>query len=370
MKLLEIKKEDLIHNINVIKKANKLEDNLKSPEIIAVVKGNAYGLGLIEFSKILLEQGIHFFAVATVEEALELRKFNTKCKILMLSSTGVKEDIEVLIDNNIILTVGSEEVLKKVEEISMKKNIKANVHLKIDTGFGRYGFVYSEPLKIVDAINRVNNVEILGMFSHFSESYSKDSKWTSIQYDRFLNVVENLQLNKINTGMLHICNSSAFFKYPYMRLNAVRIGSAFSGRILIPNIYGLKKIGTLKTKVSEVKVLPKNFNIGYSNTYETKKEQRIAIIPLGYQDGVIMTTSNDTFRLIDSIRYIYNDVKNIFKDNNIYVKINNKKYRVLGKIGMYNMIIDIKEDDIKIGNEVLVDTKILYINSKIKREYI
>lgn len=370
MKVLEIKKEDLIHNINVIKKANKLDDNLKSPEIIAVVKGNAYGLGLIEFSKILIEQGIEFLAVATVEEALELRKNNIKCKILMLSSTGVKEDIEALIDNDIILTVGSEEILEAVEETAKTRNITAKIHLKIDTGFGRYGFVYDEPLKIVDAINKSNNVEILGTFSHFSESYSKDSKWTSTQYNRFLSAVENLQLNKINTGMLHICNSSAFFKYPYMRLNAVRIGSAFSGRILIPNVYGLKRIGVLKTKISEVKVLPKNFNIGYSNTYKTKKEQRIAIVPLGYQDGVIMTTSNDTFRLIDSIRYIYNDVKNIFKDNSFYVKINNKKYRVLGKIGMYNMVIDIREDDIKIGDEVLVDTKILYVNSKIRREYI
>ena len=86
MKVLEINKEELIHNINIIKKINKVEDGLKSPEIIAVVKGNAYGLGLVEFSKILIEQGIEFLAVSTVEEALELRQNDIKCKILMLSS--------------------------------------------------------------------------------------------------------------------------------------------------------------------------------------------------------------------------------------------------------------------------------------------
>lgn len=369
MKVLEINNQDLIHNINTIKKLNSGEDNLKSPEIIAVVKGNAYGMGLVQFSKILVEQGIEFLAVATVEEALELRKNNIKCKVLMLSSTGVKEDIELLLENNIILTIGSIEVLEAVEKVAKQKNVKANAHLKIDTGFGRYGFVYDEPLKIVDAINNVQNIQILGTFSHFSQSYFKDSKWTSIQYDRFLNVIENLQMNNIDTGILHICNTSAFLKYPYMRLNAIRIGSAFSGRLLIPNIYGLKRIGFLKTKISEIKILPKKFNIGYANTYITKKVQKVAIIPVGYQDGIIMTTKNDCFRLIDHIRYIYNDIKNIFRDNNFYVQINNKNYKVLGKIGMYNMVIDIKDDNINIGDEVLIDTKILYIDSKIKREY-
>ena len=134
-------------------------------------------------------------------------------------------------------------------------------------------------------------------------------------------------------------------------------------------MYGLKPVGIIKTKVSEVKILPKNCNIGYANTYKTKKEQRVAIIPIGYEDGLIMTTKNDCFRFIDHIRYIYNDVKNIFRDNNFYVKINEKRYKVIGRVGMYNMVIDIGNDDINIGDEVYVDTKILYINSKIKREY-
>ena len=371
MKVLEINKQDLIHNINVIKNLNKVPNGLKSPEIIGVVKGNAYGLDLVEFSKILIEQGIEFLAVSTVEEALELRENNIECKILMLSSTGIIEDIEKLLDNNIILTVGSKEVLENVEKVAIKKNIVAKIHLKIDTGFGRYGFIYSNPIEIVECINKAKNVQVLGTFSHFSESFSKKSKWTNMQYERFLRVIETLQQNNIKTGILHICNSSAFLKYPHMRLNAVRIGSAFSGRIIIPNTYGLKRIGTLKTKIAEIKKLPKKFNIGYSNTYMTKKETKVAIIPVGYQDGINMTTSNDCFRLIDHMRYIYNDVKNIIKDNKVYVKINNKRYNVIGKIGMYNMVVDLKNDEnIHIGDEVFIDIKPLYIESKIERKYI
>ena len=232
MKVLEINREDLIHNINVIKNLNKLEEPLKSPEIIAVVKGNAYGLGLVQMSKLLVEQGIDFLATATVEEALELRQNDINCRILMLSSTGVKEDVENLLDNDIILTVGSPEVLEAVDEIAKQKKIKAKIHIKIDTGFGRYGFMYNEPTKIVEAIKKAKYVKILGTFSHFSNSFSKDSKCTSIQYERFLDVIEELKDNDIDTGILHICNTSAFFKYPYMRLNAVRIGSAFSRKII------------------------------------------------------------------------------------------------------------------------------------------
>ena len=102
----------------------------------------------------------------------------------------------------------------------------------------------------------------------------------------------------------------------------------------------------------------------------TKKEMKVAILPVGYQDGIIMTTKDDCFRMIDHLRYIYNDVKNIFRDNSFYVRIKDKKYKALGRIGMYNIVVDVGNDDINIGDEVFIDTKIMYIDSKIRREYI
>ena len=116
--------------------------------------------------------------------------------------------------------------------------------------------------------------------------------------------------------------------------------------------------------------MPKNFNIGYSNTYKTKKETRVAILPVGYQDGIIMTTKNDCFRMIDHLRYIYNDIKNIFRDNNLYVKIKDENYKALGRVGMYNIVVDVGNDNINVGDEVYIDTKLMYIDSKIRREYI
>lgn len=377
MKSLEINKKDLIHNINTIKNIlnsdyKDLPSDIKKCEIIAVVKNNGYGMGLIEYVKILEDEGIEFFAVSTIEEALEIRNAKIKKRLLMLSPVVVESEARALIENNIILTISSKESAEIANKIGEKIGQKIKVHVKIDTGFGRYGFIYNNPLEIIEVMQNNKNLEVEGCFSHFSQSYEKKNKWTSIQYNRFLNAIASLQQNNLQTGMLHISNSSAFLRYPYMKLNAVRIGSAFTGRISIANIYGLKKIGILKASISEIKTVDKGFNIGYSNTYKTKEKTNIAVVSVGYADGVNVTLDDDCFRLIDHIRNIYNDFKNIFRGqkNNLYVKINNTKYRIIGRIGLYHIVVDIKNDSININDIVYVDVKPIYIAKSIRREYL
>ena len=174
MKSLVINREDLKHNIRKIKEIAKDTgrlDNHKPIKIIAVVKGNGYGIGLIEYSRFLIDNGIDFLAVSTLEEAIKLREAKIEAKILMLSSTAVRKDVEKLIDNDIILTIGSKESLDVAESIAKQKNIKVKAHLKIDTGFGRYGFIYNQKEKILDALKDIKNVEIEGTFSHLSLAF-------------------------------------------------------------------------------------------------------------------------------------------------------------------------------------------------------
>lgn len=282
MKALVISKKDLIDNINIIKEKaneNSADDNGKKIEIIAVVKGNGYGLGLIEYTKFLIDNGINFFAVATTEEAILLREAGIEKDILMLSSTCIEEDIERLVDNDIILTIGSPEAAKRADKIAIKKEKVANVHIKIDTGMGRYGFLYNKPEEVLLSIEENKNLKVQGVFSHFSESFSKAREWTDKQFKRFIDVIEVLKLNDIDYGMLHVCNSSGFFKFNEMHLNAVRIGSSFIGRMIDSN-YGLKKIGVLKSQIGEIKILPKGYTIGYANTCKLKRETKVAIIPV------------------------------------------------------------------------------------------
>ena len=145
--------------------------------------------GLEEFSSFLIDNGIKVLAVATVEEALKLRSINKDIEILNMSSTSIKEELEKLVENNITITIGSEESTKIASELAGNgKKIKA--HIKIDTGFGRYGFLYQDINKIIDSIKALDkNIEIEGIFTHFSLAYYRNSKSTRIQYKAFMDVL-------------------------------------------------------------------------------------------------------------------------------------------------------------------------------------
>ena len=366
MKTLVVEKQNLKHNLKIIKGITEKNKT----KIIAVIKGNGYGLGLVEYAEFLADNGIEIFAVATVEEAIKLRKNGIKQDILMMSSTAVKEDVEALVENDIIITIGSNEAVEVAEEVAKSKNKKIRAHLKIDTGFGRYGFIYTEKEKILESLKKLENVKIEGAFTHFSIAFFGDGKETQEQFKRFMSTVEYLKKNNVDTGMLHVCNSSAFLRFENMHLDAVRVGSALLGRLAIPNKWGFKKVGYLKSNIAEIKVLPKGYNIGYSNSYQTEKETKIAIVPVGYADGFNVKVDRDMFRPIDRLRYVIRDIKDAFRDKNLYVTINGEKHRVLGRLGMYHVSVDITGKEININDEVHFNVSPMFVDSSITREYI
>lgn len=287
-----------------------------------------------------------------------------------MSSTAIKKELEKLIENDIIVTIGSKEAGDIINEIGKEQNKKVKVHIKIDTGFGRYGFIYNQRDEMIQAIKSWDNIKIEGTFSHFSIAFYGKGEETREQLDRFMQCIEVMKMNDINPGIMHICNSSAFLRFKDMHLNAVRIGSALLGRLSIPNVWGFRKIGYLKSEVAEIKTLPPKYNIGYSNSYTTTKETKVAIVPCGYADGYNVKVDKDMFRTIDKLRYIVRDIKNYFKKEELYVKINDKRCKVLGRLGMYHVTVDITNQDVKIGDEVTFDVSPMFVDSSIKRIYV
>lgn len=366
MKKVIIEKQKLEENIQKINEIAKI--NNEKVKIIAVVKCNGYGLGAIEYTKILIENGIETFAISTIEEAIQLRKAGIENDIIMLSGTAIKEELEILIENNIILTIGSKEDIEIIENIAEEKNMEIKVHLKIDTGMGRYGFIYNQPEELINNLQKIKRIKIEGTYSHFSNSYY-DKKYTEEQFKRFNEIVAKLKENSIETGMLHICNSSAFIKYPNMYLDAVRVGSAFLGRLSSKSDIRLNKIGYLETEVAEIKEIEKGSYISYSNAYKAKRKTKVAIIPCGYDDGFNITTGKDMFRIIDKLRNISRALKDLFKEQRILIKINNENCNVLGRVGTHHIICDITNKDINIGDKAILKVNPKYVDSSINREF-
>ena len=370
MNKLEINREKLKYNIDkIFENANKKVSNKNNnaTKIIAVVKINAYGLDIVQFSKVLMGNGIDYFAVATPEEAFILRDNGINCRILLMTPVIDKAILKELIKKDIIITVGNNYEINLINELYEELNVrKVNVHIKIDTGFSRYGFLYTELEKIKRAFDN-DKIDIQGMFTHFSKTL--DGAWTKIQFNRFMEVVKYLKNNSIEPEMLHCCNSTAFFKYPDMHLNAVRIGSAWQGR-LPNNIGGLKEIGTLKSRILELRTVETGSNVSYTNKYKTKRKSILATIPLGYLDGINRTRERDTFSKIDNLKASLKELKKLFKTKRLQVIINEKKCNIVGRLGTHHAIIDVTDIECNIGDTVIIDANPVYIDENIRREYV
>ncbi len=360
MNELIIEKKDLLHNIKEIKSRVKTNDYT----LIAVVKGNAYGLGILEFTKFLIENGFNFFAVASIDEALTLRKNNIKEKILLLTPYSDEKSINLLIDNDITLTIDSKECFDMIEKVSKKLNKKVCTHIKIDTGLSRYGFDYKNIKPIIDIISKSKNIEFEGIYSHFSNSLASNSSFSNTQYSRFIKVIEQLKKENIDFKLKHICNSSGFFKYPNMHLNAARIGSAFVG-LASGNNSNLKKIGMFHTKIVKIKNINKNDYVGYANSYKAKKNMIVGILPTGYFEGIGLSLKDQRFKFLSKLKRIVLDFKYLFKSDTFYIN----DLKVLGQVGMHDVVIDITNKNYSENDDIYFYVRPVLIDSSVKRVY-
>ena len=328
-----------------------------------------FGLDIVKYAKFLLGEGITDLAVATNEEAMKLVKSEIDCNIMMLSPTMIEEELLELVRNNITVTIGCKEELELLKKVASNFNGNIKAQIKVDTGFARYGFLYDQKEKILDCYkNLPTNIKFVGIFTHFSDATKEE--WTNTQFKRFTEVLEFLKQNGIDYGIAHSSASTAFLKYPNMYLDAVRLGSVIQGRVMLGK-YDFRKVGVLKSQITEIKDLPKGYNVSYTNTYKTKRPTKVAIVPVGCYDGFNRSRLIDDFSIKNKIIAVLMDIKKLFTDTTLKVKINNECYRVIGRLGMYHSIIDITNSkNIKIGDEVIFDIPPLQANEEIRREYL
>ena len=304
-------------------------------ELMAVLKGNAYGHDVLETSSIALNNGASRLAVARLEEGIFLRKTGITAPILVLGLT-LKQQAELLVSHNITPTVSEYEMIEKLSESACTKGKVVKVHLKVDTGMGRIGIFPNHVLNFIKKVKVLKNVEIEGIFTHFSVADEKDKAYTKAQFKKFMEVLTILEKEGIKIPVKHVGNSATLLDLPHMWLDLLRPGISVYG--LYPST-GVQKTVKLipahsfKTRIIFLKDLPVGECIGYGRTYiTTKRRTKVVSLPVGYADGYNRLLSNQG-----------------------EVLVRGKRFPVIGRVCMDQTMIDVTNlPQVKVGDEVVL----------------
>lgn len=331
----EIDLDALAHNMREIRKITN-----PNAQIMAVVKADAYGHGVKECAKTLLENGADRFAVATLDEAKELRNIFSDVPILILGSS-MEEEAREIIKNEIMPNVYTYEFAKALSDTALELGKKVKVHVKLDTGMSRIGFVVRDVDNddLIDEIVKISELpmlEIEGIFSHFAVSDEDRDDYTRLQFNRFMGVCNALEKRGVKIPIKHICNSAGIMMYPEYHLDMVRPGVIMYG--MYPSNFvdktrlDLKYVMSLKSVITYVKDIEPGRGVSYGVEYIADGVARIATVPVGYADGYL--------------RMLAGKAK---------IAVNGKLFPIAGRICMDQCMIDVTSvNNIKRGDEALI----------------
>lgn len=306
----------------------------KDNQVMAVVKADAYGHGAVNLSQELLKMGVQYLAVSNIDEAVELRSSGISSPVLVLGPVESAE-FSKLIEFNIYPTVISMDYAKELSEAYRYRGIYPKVHIEIDSGMGRMGIPIDSAVSQIEQITKMEGIIIDGVFSHFP-SADKDEDFSKHQVRKFNRAINEMKKLDMKIKNFHIANSAGIFnipesvKSPY---NMCRPGLALYGYSTTHNPQ-LQNSMSLKTRVMTINTMKKGDTISYMRTYEVSKEkEQIAVLPIGYADGIPTTYSNKG-----------------------KVFINGNYYSVAGRVCMDYMMVTLGENKhgVKINDEVTI----------------
>lgn len=316
----------------------KMKENLpEDTKLIVVAKADCYGHGALQTTSLLsLKEYVWGFAVATLDEAIVLRRGGITKPILVLGCIFPEQWIDAL-ENNIRITVYTEELTKVLSDLAVKIGRKAYVHVKLDTGMGRIGFTPGkEGADKIEEISKLPNIVMEGLYTHFSKADEGDKSYTMKQMEAYTWMKEELAGRGITFSYYHCCNSAGIIDLKGAGQNLSRAGISTYGMYPSEEVHkenvDLKPALELISHVAFVKWVDEGEMISYGGTYVTKRRTKIATIPVGYGDGYPRSLSSKGYMLIHG-----------------------KKAPIIGRVCMDQCMVDVTEiEDVKFGDEVVL----------------
>lgn len=343
-----VREKDLDQNLQVIL------EKAKGKIIWGVVKGDGYGLGLAYLAQKLNSCGITHFAVTSLPEARGVRDAGlTENPVLMLRGTTDPQEAEELLQLDVICSVGSREDAEVLDAAAERLGVTARAHVEIDTGMGRYGFLPAELPWILPLYQgEYAHIRVTGTYTHFHTAGRP--KVTRHQFERFQQVLRFLQFMDCDPGMIHCCNSLAFWKYPQYHMDAVRLGSVFLGRVSYADEAGLSRVGWVEAPIQEVREVQAGSNVGYGSACTVQEDTTLAVVGVGYYHGFAVERGYDVYRPQDCLRNMARYLKYMLTGRKLKVYIADTLCPVLGHVGMLNLVADVTGLECRPGDPVYI----------------
>ena len=327
MRTLVIEKAAVKHNLSIIK------EKAAGAVIYGVLTGDGGGAGAVPMARLLRAEGIGRFAVYDVKEAKKLRDAGFEDEeILMLRSTTDREELEQLVDLNVVCTISSVDTGLALNALAENRSTVACAHIQVDTGMGFGGFLVSEPEKILLAYRSLPNVALEGIYTQLHGMKVGDPEAVR-QLEQFHTVLDTIHAAGFETGTVHAAGSFALLHNDSARLDGVRAGSAILGRCRRTRDDRLKTVGYGEVPLAEVRWLPKGHTVGTDRPIVLKKPTRVAVLPVGYQNGLGVIRPRETtfWALLARWRQMKKRA----------VRVCGQKVRVIGPIGATETLLNV-----------------------------
>lgn len=302
--------------------------------VMATIKANAYGHGLVPVGRYLAQQGVDYFAVAFVEEAQALRAAGIKTPILVFGGF-LAEQIPLFLQYDLTITASSVEKLQQIDRVAAGLGRQARIHLKFDTGMGRVGVQYATAKTLLDAVADCTHCEIEGIYSHLANADEADLTHARLQAARFADILAYNQLcGNPKPRWRHLANSAAICQLPETHYDIVRAGILLYGVYPSPKVertVAVKPALRWRSRVVYFKIQPADHPVSYGSTWRHDQPARIVTVPVGYGDGYFRAISDRG-----------------------KVLINGRRYPIVGRVCMDQFMVHIGQDSAYNGDEVIL----------------
>jgi alanine racemase len=340
--------------------------------LLAVVKGDAYGLGMVPVAHTVISHGADLLGVTHPDEGVILRNEGIDAPIFIFRPLLPGEE-EVVINYQLISSISSLQQAERLSDRARICGVKVPVHLKVETGLGRTGFLPVTIQEHADRLFSLPGLEWEGIYTHFA-SAAGDPQFTRQQFRIFQDVVDNLNKRGIQLPLCHVCNSAAALLYPEMRLDLVRIGTLLYGENPpgVKDDLGLEESWSFWSRVIHLQKLKKGMSVGYGRTHRVSKDTIMAVIPVGYRDGFGVDVTPRPAGLIDLTKVLAKMILDYlgFPVGKLYVEINGTPAPVLGRVGMELTCIDVgKIPGIEVGTPVRLMARRTVIRESVPKSY-